>query len=178
MRFSNRFYKACWRIVMKSTINILILLLFGSLYAGTAIAQKLYKSVLPDGRIVYSDSPPTEGRIDKTLNFDNLPSSALPASASSYVAQLRRLRAATAPAVASDSVVLYAAVWCGYCRQAKAWLASKGVAYREYDIDTRDGMTALVDAGGGKGIPLLVAGGQRIRGFSAQGYEQFFSGRK
>jgi glutaredoxin len=163
---------------MRSAIKIGTFLLFASLSAVTAMAQKLYKSVLPDGRIVYSDSPPSEGRIDKTLNFENLPSSALPASASSYVAQLRRLRAATPPAVASDSVVLYAAVWCGYCRQAKAWLAAKGVSYREYDIDTRDGMTALVDAGGGKGIPLLVAGGQRISGFSAPAYEQFFSGRK
>jgi glutaredoxin len=167
-------------MVMKPALKMWMVLLFGFMYAGTNMAQKLYKSVLPDGRIVYSDSPPAEGRIDKTLNFDNLPSSALPASASSYVAQLRRLRASasTAPAAASDSVVLYAAVWCGYCRQAKAWLAAKGVSYREYDIDTRDGMTALVDAGGGKGIPLLVAGGQRISGFSAPAYEQFFSGRK
>jgi glutaredoxin len=163
---------------MKPAIKILMVLLFWSLCAGTAMAQKLYKSVLPDGRIVYSDSPPTEGRVDKTLNFDNLPSSALSASASSYVAQLRRLRAASVPPVAIDAIALYSAVWCGYCRQAKAWLAAKGVSYREYDIDTRDGLTALVDAGGGKGIPLLVAGGQRIRGFSAPGYEQFFSGRK
>jgi glutaredoxin len=165
-------------MVMKPILKMWMALLFCFLYAGTSMAQNLYKSVLPDGRIIYSDSPPAEGRIDKTLNFDNLPSSALPASASSYAAQLRRLRVASAPAVTIDSVVLYAAIWCGYCRQAKAWLAAKGVSYREYDIDTQAGMTALVDAGGGKGIPLLVAGGQRIRGFSAQGYEQFFSGRK
>jgi glutaredoxin len=165
-------------MVMKPILKMWMALLFCFLYAGTSMAQNLYKSVLPDGRIIYSDSPPAEGRIDKTLNFDNLPSSALPASASSYVAQLRRLRAASAPEVINDGVVLYAAVWCGYCRQAKAWLAARGVSYSEYDIDTRDGMTALVDVGGGRGIPLLLAGGQRIRGFSAPAYEQFFSGRK
>ncbi|WP_442957773.1 glutaredoxin domain-containing protein [Polaromonas sp.] len=156
------------------------MLLFWAFVAVTgAVAQNLYKSVGPDGRVVYSDRPPTEGRIEKTMRFENLPSSALPASASSYVEQLRRMRASATPSTPpTNGVVLYSATWCGYCKQAKAYLASKGVTYQEVDIDTNNGMTAFAQSGGGKGVPLLLASGQRVQGFSPAAYDALFANRK
>jgi glutaredoxin len=135
-------------------------------------AQTLYKSVGPDGRIVYSDRPPVEGRVDKTMSFENLPSSPVPAATLSYVEQLRRLREASPPPV--EGVVLYSATWCGFCRKAKAYLAAKGVTYQEFDIDTPAGRSAYAQAGGGKGVPLLFAKGQRLQGFSATAYDSVF----
>ncbi|RZJ24710.1 MAG: glutaredoxin family protein [Haliea sp.] len=149
--------------------------------AAPALAQQsLYKSVGPDGKTVYSDRPPADGRIEKTMKFDDLPASALPASASSYVEQLRRLRASTAgaPQAPVGTTVLYSAVWCGYCKLAKAWLGSKNIAYQLIDIDTKEGMASFAQAGGGKGVPLLLAGGQRVQGFSAGAYDAVFAGRK
>jgi glutaredoxin len=141
--------------------------------APPATAQTLYKSVGPDGRIVYSDRPPAEGRVDKTMSFENLPSSPVPAATLSYVEQLRRLREASPPAV--QGVVLYSATWCGFCRKAKAYLAAKRVAYQEIDIDTPTGRSAFAEAGGGKGVPLLIAKGQRLQGFSAAAYDTVFT---
>ena len=46
--------------------------------------------------------------------------------------------------------VLFVAQWCGYCRQAKSYLNEKKIAFMEYDIDTADGMRAMVESGGGK----------------------------
>lgn len=158
--------------------RLAILLLWGVSATTTPLAQTLYKSVGPDGKILYSDRPPVEGRIEKTMKFENLPSSPLPASASSYVAQLRRMRA-SAPANASiGGVVLYSAAWCGYCTKAKAYLASKGIPYQEIDIDTNDGMAAFAQAGGGRGVPLIIAGGQRVQGFSPAAYDVLFANRK
>ena len=138
------------------------------------LAQTVYKSVGPDGKITYSDKAPATGsRLEKTLSFENLPSSELPASASSYVEQLRRMHArdaAQAVAQAPKGVVLYGAAWCGYCKKAKAWLAGKGVAYRDVDVDTPDGMAAFAQVGG-RGIPVLVANGRSVRGFTAAAYE-------
>ena len=161
---------------MKFLIRIGILLLLGAL--SIAGAQTLYKSVGPDGKTIYSDRPPADGRIEKTLKFENLPTSALPAASSSYVEQLRRMQAASARPSAATGLILYSAVWCGYCKLAKAYLESKGVSYQEVDIDTKTGIAALVQAGGGKGVPLLVAGEQRVQGFSAPAYDAFFAGRK
>lgn len=146
-------------------------------------AQTVYKSVGPDGRVVYSDHPPANGRVEKTMTFENLPSSELPASSSSYVEQLRRMHARDAAAQASAATsagagpVLYAAAWCGYCKKARAWLGGHGVAYREVDVETPAGVEAFAQAGGGRGIPLLVANGRRVQGWSPAAYESLFPSR-
>ena len=147
--------------------------------ATTALhAQSLYKSVGPDGKIIYSDRPPVEGRIVKTMKFENLPSSALPASATSNVEQLRKNKVLPPSTIPVGSVVLYSASWCGYCKKAKSYLASKNIRYQEVDIDTKDGMVAFARAGGGKGVPLLIAGDQRVQGFSDDAYDALFANRK
>ncbi len=140
-----------------------------------ASAQTMYKSVTADGRIVYSDRPPAGGKVLKTLTPDNTPSSALPVSAEEQLLRLKALRP-TAPA--ASGVVLYSAAWCGYCTKAKAYLGAKGIAYREIDIDTPDGLASFAQAGGGKGVPLLLAGDQRVQGFSPGAYDQLFAKRK
>ena len=159
-------------------------LLLAACAAAVAPAQTVYKSVGPDGKVTYADKPPTSGRLEKTMSFENLPSSALPASASSYVEQLRRMhardaaQAAARPAeAAARGVVLYSAPWCGYCRKAKAYLAGKGIAYRDIDVDTPDGMNAFAQVGG-RGIPVLVADGRRVQGFTAAAYDAVFAAGK
>ncbi len=141
-------------------------------------AQTLYRSVTPDGKVVYSDHPPAQGRVVKTLTPADSASTTLPVSA---VEQLRRLQA-LAPTVArrpaGGGVVLYSAAWCGYCKKAKAYLDGRGVAYREVDIDTQDGLAAYAQDGGGKGIPLLIADGGRVQGFSPAAYDALFARRK
>jgi glutaredoxin len=145
--------------------------------ATVACAQTVYKSVTADGKVVYSDHPPVQGRLVKTLTVTAGPSTALPVSA---LEQLRRLRA-LAPAAKRATpagVVLYSAAWCGYCRKAKAYLQSKGIAFREIDIDTPDGLAAFARAGGGSsGVPLLVVDGRSVRGYSPAAYDQLLAAR-
>lgn len=155
----------------------LCLLLCALAASSTALADSMYKSLTPDGRVVYSDRPPVAGKLVKAIQFEPGPSTPLP---SVYAEQLRRLRA-SAPAAASEplrGVVLYSAVWCGYCKQAKAYLANKGIRYQEIDIDSDDGKLAYAKAGGGQGVPLLSAGGRSIVGFSSLSYDQLFAALK
>ena len=66
---------------------------------------------------------------------------------------------------AQARVVLYATDWCGYCKQTKRFLDSKGIPFKEFDIEkdaeARKGYEAL----GGRGIPLIDVNGTLIRGF-------------
>ncbi len=163
---------------MKPIAHLVIVLLCGASAVTATTAQNLYKSVGPDGKIVYSDRPPVEGRLEKTMKFDKLPSSALPASAYSYVEQLRRMKGSAPANVAASEIVLYSAVWCGYCKLAKAYLAGKGIGFQEVDIDSKEGMVAFAQAGGGKGVPLLVSGSQKVQGFSSPAYDALFANRK
>ena len=162
---------------MKNAPRPLAILCCGLALCAMSTAQTIYKSVEPDGRIVYSDKPPTSGHLEKTMKFANLPASTLPAATSSYVEQLRKSGAGSA-APANAGVTLYSAAWCGYCKRAKAWLGSQGIAYTDVDVDTQAGMAALAQSGGSGGIPVLVVGGQAVTGFSTQAYAAVFANRK
>ncbi|HEX7916932.1 DUF4124 domain-containing protein, partial [Rudaea sp.] len=61
-----------------------------SLLHGAAQAQTVYKSTGPGGTVVYSDRPPVNGKIEQTINFENLPSSPLPAAATEQIERAAR----------------------------------------------------------------------------------------
>ena len=140
-------------------------------------AQTLYKSIGPDGKAVYSDRPPLEGRVEKTLKVQDLPNTALPPATLREIERLKKEgKSAQLP---NAGLVLFSATWCGYCRQAKAHLAQMGVPYRDYDIDTPEGRLAFVQAGAGKGVPLLIAGnGERIQGYGKASYDALLATRR
>lgn len=155
---------------MKPTACLAVFVITSTFTSIGVSAQSLYKSIGPDGKIVYSDRPPTEGRLEKTLEFKNLPSNTL---SPTQLEQLKRQKSGQ-KSVYSDQPVIYTTNWCGYCKKAKAYLSSKGISYKEFDIETDSGMVAYAQAGGTGGVPLLVHRGQRVRGFSAQAYDSLF----
>ena len=141
-------------------------------------ADTVYRSVGPDGRVTYSQRPPADGKIDKTLVYQNLPSSPLPEATLRFQAELMKSmnkKLADAAKPYHGQPVFFMAQWCGYCKQAKRYLGEKGISYREYDIDTAEGMRAFVEAGETRGVPVMLANGQRVRGFSRPAYDALFA---
>ncbi|MBS1143043.1 MAG: hypothetical protein H6R14_449 [Proteobacteria bacterium] len=151
------------------------LLFAGLLVGGTAGADNVYRSVGPDGRVTYSDHPPTTGKVQKIYSFENLPASPVPESTLNFRQDAEKSMKKRLAAQPASGTVLYSAEWCGYCRKAKAYLNNRGVAYQEIDIDTPDGKQAFSAVGRGGGIPLLIANGQRVQGFTAAAYDALFS---
>ena len=141
-----------------------------------ASAQPLYKSVDASGKVVYSDKPPTTGAAEKTLKLDHLPVSVVP-GASVAPSPSGSAPPTTAAAPPPGDVLLYMATWCGYCKAAKAYLGKKGIAYRELDIDTPVGKAAVAKLGA-NGVPVLLANGKRVSGFTPQSYDAVFVARK
>ncbi len=144
-------------------------------------AETVYKSVGPDGRITYSQDPPSAGKVEKTLSFANLPSTPLPDSVLRYREQLeksmgKRLDESAKPR--ASGATLFMAQWCGYCKQAKRYLAEKGIAYREYDIDTPAGMRAFVELGAGKGVPVMLWNDRKVQGFTRAAYDSLFGSQR
>ena len=67
---------------------------------------------------------------------------------------------------ANAKVTLYATDWCGYCKQTRRFLDSKGIPYTEFDIEKDAAGRKAYEALGGRGIPLIDVNGTLIRGFS------------
>jgi glutaredoxin-like YruB-family protein len=74
--------------------------------------------------------------------------------------------AVSAQAQATARVTLYATDWCGYCKQTRRFLDSKGIPYTEFDIEKDPAARKAYEALGGRGIPLIDVNGTLIRGFS------------
>lgn len=157
---------SCWRVMAAVALAV------APLTAGT---QTLYKSVGADGRVVYSDKPPVTGAVEKTMKLENLPVSVVPGAAA--MPGPKTLPDSVAATVPRGDTVLYMATWCGYCKAAKAYLAGKGIAYRELDIDTPAGKAAFSQLGA-RGVPVLLTNGQKIAGFTPQAYDAVFMARK
>jgi glutaredoxin len=151
-------------------------------FAPVAQGGTVYRSLDADGKVIYSDKPPASGKVQKTLEIANAPSTPLPESVLRYQAELeksmnRRLAEAAAPPTGMS--LLFVTKTCVYCRQAKGFLAEKRIPYQEHDIETPDGMRAFIVVGGGRqGVPVLVQNDKRLVGYSRPSYEAFFSAQK
>jgi glutaredoxin len=127
------------------------------LVAANAAAQ-VYRWTDEKGRVVYGNEPPSGAKADVVRDRIN-----------SYGGppEVRR-----APALAKASttvpVVLYATSWCGYCAQARAYFAKKGVPYIERDVEKSADAHAEFKRLGGRGVPLIVHGDNVMRGFREQ----------
>lgn len=84
--------------------------------------------------------------------------------------------AATAPApqaqpAAAVPVVMYATAWCPYCAKARAYFESTGTAYTEHDIEHSADARAEFKRLGGRGVPLILVGNEKMAGFSELAFE-------
>ena len=76
--------------------------------------------------------------------------------------------------VGQRKVVIYSASWCGVCKKAKRYFTEKGIKYTEYDVEKNaEGKLAFKKLGG-KGVPIILVGKQRMNGFSIDGFEKLY----
>ena len=140
---------------------VLRLLLLVLLIAPLPAASDIFKWTDPQGHVHYSDSPPPEAKAQQIkVKIKSIQGPAV----------VSTMQGAPA-AKAKDKVRMYTAVWCGYCKRAKAHLAARAVAYDEVDVEaTQRGQNEFRQLGG-RGIPIILVGSQRMDGFDANGLD-------
>lgn len=68
----------------------------------------------------------------------------------------------------AGKVVLYSTEWCGYCDKARTLMRSNGIDFVELDIEkSAEGNRQHRQLGGG-GVPVLVIGGEVVRGYAPE----------
>lgn len=131
---------------------------------GDALAQQIYRSVGPDGRTIFSDTPPagtgTSGKTAVTT----------PASGGTDVAglpfELRQV-------VSRYPVTLYSGPDCGPCVSGRAMLAARGIPFTERTVSTVEDIEALKRLAAVATLPVLTIGSEQLKGFSDVEWGQF-----
>jgi glutaredoxin len=126
--------------------------------AAMAPAAAQYKVVGPDGRVTYTDRPPSDaGARVSTMRRDGV------VEAPSTVA----LPAELSRVAAKYPVTLYTTADCAPCEEARQLLAQRGVPYSEKRVVTEDDAAALQALFGARTVPSLTIGSQALRGLAA-----------
>lgn len=62
----------------------------------------------------------------------------------------------------AESLIMYTAEWCHYCKDASAFLQKKGILFEAYDIElTARGVKDYKDLGK-PGVPIFIMGNRRL----------------
>ena len=77
----------------------------------------------------------------------------------------------------TPKVELYSTAWCVYCRKAREFFRSRGIAFVEYDIekdeDAARRKNQLTDR---RGVPFVVINGTGIYGYDQGAYIRALKG--
>lgn len=128
------------------------------------VGAQVYKWTDSTGKTHYGDAPP-EGIAKKEIKI-SAKSYDGPPQIDNWAEVIRRPSPASGNKASSGGLTMFTAVWCGPCKRAKAYLAEKGVGYRDVDIEASDANRDEFRSFGGGGVPLIIAGDKRMRGFS------------
>jgi glutaredoxin len=127
-------------------------------------AQALYKIVGPDGKVTYTDRPPSasEGRVT-------------PLSATGNVAEANpaELPLELRQAAARYPATLYVVADCSPCDSARSLLRQRGIPHAERIVVTEEDAEAVQRLAGTRDVPTLTLGTQALRGFSAETWNAY-----
>ena len=120
-------------------------------------AQQIHRWVDAEGRVQYSDKPPP-----------GVKARPLEARVNSYGGTPVVSGKPAPPAATRPEVKMFATDWCPYCRKAQAFFAQNGIRYTHVDIEKSPAARAEYQRLGGRGVPLILVGTQRMSGFSEE----------
>ena len=107
---------------------------------------EIYKTVDENGRVIFSDQPSASA---EQIEVDT-----------SLIGTVETEQNA-------KRVIMYSTSWCGVCKEARKYMQIKGIRYMEYDIEKMPSRQREFKRLGGKGVPLITVGTQKMSGFSA-----------
>lgn len=127
-------------------------------------AQGIYRIVGPDGRVTFSDKPPTSNEKATALS---------PSGRSSEGGVTSELPFELREAMNRYPVTLYSGKNCEPCNVARSLLNSRGIPHTERTVTTSQDVEALKRMGIEATVPTVTIGGQRLKGFSESEWSDF-----
>lgn len=153
-------------ILLRSSVKARCLVCAVLLYAIVAppATAEIFKWIDDSGRVHFSDSPPRERQVEK-----------IEVKINSYTSpEIVPFEASVTPSTRREKVVLYSTTWCGYCKKARRYFATKGIPFVEYDTETSKKGREDYQALKGTGVPIILVGERRMNGFSPSSFDALY----
>lgn len=148
-----------------STLGTLAMLA-ACLLSPAAQAQAVYRILGPDGKVTFSDKPPSSDSQARGTSANAAPAAAGASAGLPY--ELRQV-------ADKYPVTLYTGDKCGPCIAAVSLLTSRGVPFTEKTVTTAEDTEALQRLSGDNSLPFITIGGQQLKGFSDAEWTQFLN---
>ena len=129
-------------------------------------AWSAYKVVGPDGKVTYTDRPPTSSQAQVQMISPS-------GSVGSGGAELASLPAALRQPASRYPVTLYAAKNCPPCDSGRDLLVQRGIPFAEKRVDSSADLEAYAKFSGGRTLPLLTVGSQQIKSGSLNDWNSY-----
>ena len=142
---------------------------------GVALAAP-YKVVGPDGRITYTDRPPSGARAQLLGQGVSGAAASTPTSGDGVASNgvvLSDLPYDLRAVVRRFPVLLISTENCSPCELGRVALRQRGVPFGERTVKTRADQEALRRQEGHVDLPVLQIGGQRLRGYGASEWTEY-----
>ena len=154
-----------------------------AVFADHSIAD-MYKWVDENGISHFSDTPPDDDNSD----IDTLPTYTTPDN-NGYPPDNNRTEnenrdnslnlsdtVQKKPRVKKPKVELYTTSWCPWCKKAKSFFRSRGIAFVEYDIEKdKEAARRKTQIDPLTGVPFAVINGKGISGYNVKAYNNALS---
>lgn len=139
-----------WLILMRWVFLLLC-------FSLPASAGQIYKWTDEKGRVHIGDRPPSSVKAQPLKLRINTYRGGMPDRSATQGRDMHKAR---------EKVIIYTTKRCGYCRKAKAWMRQNSVVFSERDIEASSRARKEFEKMGGRGVPLLLVGKQRINGYN------------
>lgn len=147
------------RLLMNNLSPKLLLAIISFLFIGTCFAE-IYKWTDSKGIVHFGEQPPSKGKSESII-IDVVQSS----SAEKNESEIKQKK-----------IVMYGTKWYGYCEKARAYFKKKGLAFIEYDVESRPSKRREFKSLGGTGYPLILIGkNEKMKGFNVSRFERLYN---
>lgn len=73
-----------------------------------------------------------------------------------------------------NRVIMYSTSWCTYCSKAREYFAANNIDFEEFDIEKSTSTRQEYERIGGRGVPVILVGDQRLNGFNVSSFERIY----
>ena len=147
---------------------------------------EMYQWVDENGVVTFKDSPPPASRKRKKVKVykdgDFAPAPPQQPAPATRSEKSPAIPSSQPPAPKKErftgTVEMYVTDWCGYCKQAQNYMKSKGITFVAYDIEKDSAARQRHKDLGGRGVPLIIIGSNKMSGFSPEALEYYLNNGK